>query len=269
MLATAHDAPLNILRFDPTPYRLMRTLMAYQVARRATHMTAVSQYVASHFRSMMRYRGSLAVVPNAVPPEVIALGAKTHKISGDSITFACVLPGWGKRKNGGVTLRALSEVQRTLPNARLLMFGDDHGPNGAANIWAAERRLIEGVVFVGCVPYTELLRRLASEVDVLVHPSLEESFGMALAEAMALGIPVIAGEQSGGTRFVLEEGRAGLLTDVRSPSKLGAAMLTLAGAEMRQKYGELGRSSVNERFRADVVTDAYENAYQAIAVERR
>ena len=34
-VVTAHDAPWSILRWNPTPYRLVRTIMAWQVARRA------------------------------------------------------------------------------------------------------------------------------------------------------------------------------------------------------------------------------------------
>ncbi len=43
----------------------------------------------------------------------------------------------------------------------------------------------------------QCLTTLAESVDVLVHPSLEESQCMAVIEAMAMGLPVIAGKFSG------------------------------------------------------------------------
>lgn len=138
------------------------------------------------------------------------------------------------------------------------MFGEGFGSGEAAMEWAERRGLAENVVFVGSLLHGELQSRIAAEVDVLVHPSLEESFGMVLVEAMALSIPVIAGERSGGTRYVLDEGRAGILTDVRSPRVLGEAMLRCADSEVRRHFGELGFRSVNERFRPELVADAYE-----------
>jgi glycosyltransferase involved in cell wall biosynthesis len=177
---------------------------------------------------------------------------------GKILTFACVNNGHGRLKNAIVALQAFKELRRTLPNSRLMMFGEGFGSGEAAMEWAERRGLAENVVFVGSLLHGELQSRIAAEVDVLVHPSLEESFGMVLVEAMALSIPVIAGERSGGTRYVLDEGRAGILTDVRSPRVLGEAMLRCADSEVRRHFGELGFRSVNERFRPELVADAYE-----------
>ncbi|HEV2118277.1 MAG TPA: glycosyltransferase family 4 protein, partial [Terriglobales bacterium] len=252
VLVTAEDAPLTMLRYNFTPYRALRALMAYRVVRRAAHMTFVSPYLAENYVKTLRYRGRTALIPNALAEEVFSLvGALARTPSAGRLTFASALDGWAGRKNGQALLQAFALVRERLPEARLLMFGQGHGSGEGAELWAKQKRLTTGVQFAGSTPYFRLLQQLREEVDVLVHPSLEESFGMILAECMALGIPVIAGEHGGGTRYVLEEGKAGLLTDVRAPGDLAGAMLRLANPERRKRYSEAGAESVRRRFGAD------------------
>ncbi|HEU4556596.1 MAG TPA: glycosyltransferase family 4 protein, partial [Longimicrobium sp.] len=139
------------------------------------------------------------------------------------------------------------------------------GPGEPAEAWARTWGIAAGVEFVGAVPHPELLRRLAAGADVLVHPAVEESFSMAVAEAMALGIPVIGGTRSGGVPATLDGGRAGRLADVRSPSALAGAMLELATqAEERNAIATAGRLSARARFSLDGVVAEYERIYQEL-----
>lgn len=56
---------------------------------------------------------------------------------------------------------------------------------------ATASRVTAGVVFHSTMLHRELIRRLYA-LDLLLHPSREESFGVAIAEAMALGLPLVA-----------------------------------------------------------------------------
>ena len=81
------------------------------------------------------------------------------------------------------------------------------------------------VVVRGAVPEAELLAWLA-HADALVYPSLWEGFGLPVAEAFALGVPVITSNRSS-TREVA--GDAALLIDPESEPELAAALLRLGG----------------------------------------
>jgi glycosyltransferase involved in cell wall biosynthesis len=83
---------------------------------------------------------------------------------------------------------------------------------------ASRRGLHRNIELGGFVSPRELKGKL-SKMSILLHPALEESFGMAVAEAMALGLPVVAGVEAGGLPWLLDEGKAGFLTDVRDPKK--------------------------------------------------
>ena len=152
-----------------------------------------------------------------------------------------------------------------MPDARLLLFGHDYAPGGPAETWARQNHVNAGVEFAGPVPNRSLLRRLAQEADVLLHPALEESFGMAVAEAMALGLPVVGGKYSGAVPTLLENGRVGELVDVRSPEKIADALRDLANDSVRrEQLGAHAFESALQRFSGDVSIGQYEEIYRRI-----
>ena len=261
---TAHDAPWNVLRHNFIPYRMARTVMAYKVLSRAKRVVAVAPYVAEHLKRYMLYRGPKLVIPNGMPSTLFE-AASYNERSVHGTTFGASLVGWSGRKNGEVLIEAFAKVRASLPEARLVLFGSGHGPGEQAQQWAVQRGFDAGVEFVGQVTHAELLRRLESEISVLVHPALEEAQPMALIEAMALGIPVIAGRRSGGVPWTLDDGRAGVLVDVTSAEQVAQAMTRLAMDEsQRRDWGDKGRRFAEQRFHIRAVTDAWEAQYEQI-----
>jgi glycosyltransferase involved in cell wall biosynthesis len=110
-----------------------------------------------------------------------------------------------------------------------------------------------------------MLATIQAEADILVHPSLDESFSMAALEAMALRKPAIAGRRTPGVREVLDFGESGLLVDVRSSRAIAQAMLQLGeDASLRQKIVQKAYTSAYRRFRAEPVLDAYEALYSEL-----
>lgn len=264
---TAHDAPINVLRHNFIPYRIARTLMAYRVLSRAKRVISVSPYVASHLRRFMFYRGANEVIPNGMPERQFKRVDSIQRVS-NIITFATILPNWGGLKNGQVAIEAFALHRRTCPGDRLVMFGAGHGVGEAAEIWAKTHGIDAGIEFAGHTPYQRVMERLGDEVDVLVHPSLEEAQPMVLIEAMALSIPVIGGRTSGGVPWTLDEGRAGVLVDVTSAEALADAMGNLANSkDARRQLGAKGRILAEYRFHINVVTSTYEAIYQELLAQ--
>lgn len=266
VLVTAHDAPLRILRHLPDPYRFMRLCMAWSVTRRTRHLAAVSSYVADHFRRYFRFRHPIHIVPNALPSQCFELGRLriNHPRSGP-FTVAAVLTGWQGLKNGPVALQAFGILRKSVPDARLILFGQDYAPGGSAETWARSKSLAESVEFAGPAPNNLILNRLANEADVLLHLSLEESFGMAVAEAMALGLPVVGGKTSGAVPWMLENGAAGELVDVRLPCAAANALARIAVDNNRRD--QLSRAAYNsacKRFRSEAVLYQYMALYENI-----
>ena len=105
---TAHDAPVNILRFNPSPYRFAKTLMAYRVLSRAKRVVSVSPYVAAHLTRFMLYRGNAEVIPNGMPETMFTRRSAARASGEGPITFVTSLNGWSGRKNGEAAIEAFS-----------------------------------------------------------------------------------------------------------------------------------------------------------------
>ena len=259
-LITCHDAPQVVLRHAPNLYRLVRYFMARKVLKQAQHLTAVSPYLKQKIEGYTR--APITVVPNPLPAHPAHLAESTRQYDPARPRIAMVLNGWGALKNPQPALRAFAALRRTFPAAELSIMGSDYGPGGKANSWAQAQGLTAGVHFMGQQPYPVLLAKLA-ESDLLLHPSLEETFGMSIAEAMSLGVPVVAGRTSGAVPWVIGEG--GVVTDVTSVDAIESGLVgLLANPATHQHHAQAARARAEECFTAAQVADAYEESYAAV-----
>src|SRR5688500_2212636 len=127
--------------------------------------------------------------------------------------------------------------QRGVPH-KVLVVGE-----GPARAWFAER--VPEASFTGMLTHADLGRAVAS-MDMLLNPSVTETFGNVTLEAMASGVPVIAARATGSTSLVTE-GQTGRLVE---PSDIGAfanaIAAYLADPALRAAHGAAGE----ERSRA-------------------
>lgn len=264
-LITCHDSPWAILKIQRDLYRLGRYLMAKSVFRRAKHLTVVSPYLVDELRGMTR--APLRVVPNPLPDLVFDLGhaRAAPDFQCRSPKIAMLLNGWSSRKNPEAGMLAMSRVRAVYPGASMHLYGPDYGQGERAQQWAMEQHLQEGFVFHGWTPHAQTMRELA-EMDILLHPAIEESFGMTIAEAMAQGLPVVAGEHSGAVPWVLgTEDGGGALVDVRSPEKIAEALLSILSAPaLYARYSKQGHARAIENFSATAVARSYLQHYRGV-----
>jgi len=84
--------------------------------------------------------------------------------------------------------------------------------------------------------------------DIFVSASRSEAFGMAMVEAMACGVPVVA-TATEGAREIVEHGESGLLVPVNDPHALAEAIVSLlADGARRERLGGRARERARERF---------------------
>jgi glycosyltransferase involved in cell wall biosynthesis len=179
-----------------------------------------------------------------------------------------LLNGWSTRKNPEPGMLAMKRISDIYPGARMHLYGPGFGPNERAWSWAAEHHMEEAFVFHGWTPYAQTMRELAG-MDILLHPALEESFGMTIAEAMALGLPVVAGQDSGAVPWVLgTENGGGALVDVRSPEKIAEALLIiLADPALYARYSAQGRARAGSHFSSSAVAQSYLEHYRRVLAD--
>ncbi|MEX2527839.1 MAG: glycosyltransferase family 4 protein [Gemmatimonadota bacterium] len=229
-LVTVRDAPSVVFRHNPSPYRLVRWWMHRMAVKKATRLAFNSPYTrAATLGQPESDPGD--ILPNALPDEMWQFLDKcvSSELGG---TLISVNNGFGRLKNVQRLIEAFGYVREELPNARLELVGAGYEPDGQAARWARRRQREGGIVFLGALAHGDTLNRIRL-ADVMVHPSLEESFGYTLIEAASMGTPVIAGRDSGAVPWVLGGGKFGALVDVRSPKAISAAVLDLLGDPQR------------------------------------
>ncbi len=248
-LVTVHDNAQIIFRYVRTLNRLFHLLLARYVFRKGHWFTAVSPYMAATVQPWTRDK--VFVVPN---PVVIPERANQTKAPLSRPVISLVVNGWDDRKNSKNALLAFKSVRQRHPAAVLWAMGTAFVPGEEAEEFCRQHD-VAGVVFMGPTPHEQVLRNIAASTFVL-HTSLEESFGMVLAEAMAYGVPVVAGQASGAVPWVVEDG--GLLVDVTSVETIAAAVnRLLADAALYDQLSARAVAIVAERFPLAKVADQY------------
>jgi glycosyltransferase involved in cell wall biosynthesis len=258
-VVTAHDAPMTVLRRMPDAYRLVRTAMAWNVRLRLNRLTAVSPYLADQWRKQMMFRGEIAVIPNAAPQATSHYSYRERTVGSQNIL--CVGDAT-RRKNVRTLLSAFALVQPSYPDIELELAGPGLHEGGLIHRWAQTASLSVGVHFHGRVERHQIDRML-TRADVLAHPSLEECHPMAVIEAMAAGVPVVAGAKSGGVPWTLGDGSAGLLVDVTSAEALADGIRRLlSDIPLQRRLREAAAFRAEEMFSPEKVARQYIDEYE-------
>ena len=119
----------------------------------------------------------------------------------------------------------------------------------------------------GCryLGFVQDVRPLLWAADMLVMPSRWEGFGLAAAEAMAAGLPVV-GTRIAGLSDVVVDKQTGLLVEPGDPTALAEAILVLGrDADLRHRLGQAGMDRVAQRFTIEANIAAHERLYEQIA----
>lgn len=107
------------------------------------------------------------------------------------------------------------------PGLTLLIIGDGSERKNLEDL-AKKLELEEKVKFLGEIPNEKVPEYLAM-ADCFVLPSLKEGFGIAVLEAMAAGLPVVA-SKVGGILDIVEDGKTGLLVEPGNPEEIAQAI---------------------------------------------
>jgi L-malate glycosyltransferase len=225
---------------------------------KAARIVAVSEAVASELRTGGIVRSEkISVVLNGIDTArfVTASAAfdrsqflDSWKLPDDSLLVGTVgelTPLKGQEE----FLRAAAQVLQQIPAARFIIAGIDHSQ--ANKHRARLQQLIEELSLkerVRLVGWLDDLAQLYCALDVFVSASHTESFGLALAEAMASSTAVVATETEGALELI-HPGETGLLVPIGDVDKLAEAILMLLeNRDARARMGKAAQQTAAARF---------------------
>ncbi|MEL6553886.1 MAG: glycosyltransferase [Cyanobacteria bacterium J06621_11] len=181
--------------------------------------------------------------PGAADDELIA----RYQLQGARVltTVARLWPG-DIYKGVDVTIRALPKIAEAFPAVKYVVIGRGDDQPRLAQL-AKDLGVADRVAFAGFVADEDLVAhyRLA---DVYVMPS-KEGFGIVYLEAMACGVPVIAGDDDGSADPV-QDGRLGWQVPHRDPDAVAIACIEALRGEDQRCDGAWLRSQALEKFSA-------------------
>lgn len=230
----------------------LRSLVRRAFARGADALLTNSRAGAEYLTTHLRAHGKVRVRPFMVPdPATLCVpheAAAGTPAPGDErrLLFVGALE---RRKGLHHVLEALPDVVRGTDQPFRLVVAGDGPERDALTAQAARLGLADCVTWLGWLPYAELGGHLRT-ADAFVFPTLADTWGVALLEAMAHGKPVVTSCFAGAAELV-DDGESGYVIDPRDVGLLArrlreivndpdraAAMGTAAAAALRSHHPE-------------------------------
>ena len=178
-------------------------------------------------RNLGRFGSNIHLLPNAI---------RTSEFSGRSEGTGLDLITMGnlfENKGHSLALDTVHELNGRGIDVRLKILGD--GP--MREVLEDHTRMLgieDSVEFMGKVSKP---RNLLSRAGIYLHTSIHETFGLAILEAMASGLPVVCTDGKG-NRDLINEGQNGFLVSTRDPVVLADRIQDLQNDEKRAGMGE-------------------------------
>ena len=247
-----HDVPHKVFYYIPTLYRLVRFIMAKNILKKVKNIITPSLYLKKETQKYSN--GNIKVIFNPID-ESFFLKKKTIKKNQKEKKILMISNDFGKGKNIKKAIIAFTHlIKKKLPY-KLYLYGSEMGKDKACYNWAIKEKIdLKNIYFMGYIDNSKLAN-IYKKSDIYLSTSLEETFGVTYAEAMASGLPIVAGKNSGATKEVIKN--CGILTDVSSVKSICKSIIKYNDKKFYNKKRILGLKRANEYFNLNIVTENY------------
>jgi glycosyltransferase involved in cell wall biosynthesis len=256
---TLHGVNERDVLYSRGPCRRLRSRLVGSIERRARrsfeHVISISPYLESVIGDHLRGR----VWPIENPVDDLYFDVERSP-DARSVLFAGRIT---ERKNLLGAIEALGRM-RGRPDVGLRIAGDslDTAYRGRCVALAERLGLAARITWLGSLTAHEVRRELASAACLLL-PSFQETAPLAIEEAMAAGVPVVASDVCGIPHLV-RDGVTGVLVRPHDPDHIAAGLeRVLSSDATRSGFGAAGRAAAELRFRASRVAEQTVRAYEA------
>lgn len=164
-------------------------------------------------------------------------------------------------------LQAYSEIKEELQNrVKLMIIGSGPSEKSLKAI-AKSMGIVDRVDFIHWLPISEF-REKVKNCSVFVLPSVFETFGIVVIEAMASGKPVIASDIPG-PRDIITHGKDGLLFEKQSSKELSKHLeLLLEDKTLMENLGENARKTVENNYTFEKISTKYLELFEEKSIKR-
>jgi phosphatidylinositol alpha-mannosyltransferase len=212
--------------------------------------------------------GPYAIIPNGIDLEHFQPNVAPIQEYCDGKLNILFVGRLERRKGVNYLIKAYGKIKADYPDSRLIVVGPGTRPR-RKHEKSIKKNHLKDVVLIGPVSYTDLVRYYRT-ADICCAPATgQESFGIVLLEAMALGKPVVASNISG-YASVMTDGKEGILVPPRDVDQLAQALSRLmADEKLRWEMGARGKLTAADyswEHVASQVADYYQKIMDEIGV---
>jgi glycosyltransferase involved in cell wall biosynthesis len=219
------------------------------------HIISINPYVRDHIARVAR--GTIHEIDNPVAGGFFQVERREDKRR--IFSAAAISP----IKNTLGLLGAFARLMERGVDAELRLAGPQVSPEYAARVEAFIRRrdLIDRVLLLGALDASQIQEELAAAA-VFVLASLQENAPMAIAEAMAAGVPVVTSNRCGMPHMITHE-ESGYLIDPTNQDDIARRLgQLLQDADLRARMGGAARRIAEHRFHPALVAQRTVEVYR-------
>ena len=245
------------IRFGRIPVIAQRNSVEWRVIRRV--MLRASKVILIDDATFSAVRQFAPDVNAVLVPNCVNVSRLPSRVTNDSTVKTALFVGWVIPTKGVAELvEAWAKVR---PKGWRLEIVGPGSPEFKSAL--LERFAPENLEFVGALPHAQAMTRMAS-CDLFVLPSYTEGFPNVVAEAMALGRPILATDV--GAIPEMLEGDAGVLVKSKDSHALTHALKRLVeDSNLRDRIGERAFERAMRSYTIDVVFNAYMDIWRGVS----
>ncbi len=255
-VVTLHGTDVEILRESMIARRLAKSVL-----RNAAVVTAVSSYLADEAARVAGIDPTKIIV-QPMPVDVDRFQATSRGGAG-IVTIGRLI----EQKNLGLLLEAMARLKGMGNQPHLRIIGD--GPKRQfLEMRARGLKIEDQVQFVGNVPPDEIPRQLA-DADLMVFPAIREGLGLVAAEALLMGVPVVATQSGGGIRDIVPPTGPGRLVAADDPHAMAVAINDILRDPSSLSLAARAGQSLRKRLEPGAVAKVFEGIYEKALYGKR
>lgn len=173
----------------------------------------------------------------------------------DNLFVCCLVSNYSYYKGHTFFLEAIPEITKNFPEAKFLIAGVII--NDLKDI-ARNLNIANNIFFLG---FRRDIPQILKASNLLVCPSIEEGLGVAIIEAMAMELPVVA-TNVGGISELVQNKLSGILIESKNAKALSDAIIyMIKNPEDAKKMGKKGRELVVKNFSFETMISKHEKLY--------